>query len=471
MRSKTRFILITAGLASSAHAASLSVQDYLNQVRTQSPGYQASQSAQEGSKLTSLEGDNQYIPRLSMQASHMYDSREQIGITAGAKTTADNFSLGLEKQFDFGLKSKLSYSLLSNSTNGLSPLIFSGGALNYVQGQTQIDLEQPLWKNFLGKETRANATRDEAASLQVHYSERLNSKRLIAQAEASYFRLAIARDSVKLQEEVLDRAKKILDWSTKRVGNHLSDKSDMLQAKAAYQLRQIDLENGKNELRAASLAFNVLRNSTAESVNDQLMTIQTGEILKLTPPARAEKTDDVLAAEQGERLAVANNETSLQKVQPELSAFGTLAFNGVDNYLSPALSQSLSTNNPMYTVGLKFSMPLYVWETSDIRSGRVKQQLAAESNTRQKRLESDQTWADLSKKFEEARSRLKLAEELVNVQKEKLDYEKYRFNLGRTTTYQVLTFEQDYAQALITRLRIEQEIINYYSQMKVYASE
>ena len=57
------------------------------------------------------------------------------------------------------------------------------------------------------------------------------------------------------------------------------------------------------------------------------------------------------------------------------------------------------------------------------------------------------------------------------MQKEKLEYEKYRFELGRTTTYQVLTFEQDYAQALISRLMIEREILSLHAQLKTYAAE
>jgi outer membrane protein TolC len=449
-------------------AAPLTLQDYLQQVKTQSPGYQASQSTVEGSEQSARDGELQYIPKLSLSASHLNDRREVAGFFQGSKTIADNFSLGIEKQFEFGLKSKLSYTLLSNNQFNL-PATIPGGAFKFVQGNTQLDLEQPLWKNFFGKETRALSDRDEATSLQTHFLERLNSKRILAQAESAYFRLAIARESVRLQQEVLDRSKKILDWSTKRVKSNLADKSDMLQARAAYQLRQIELENNKNELRAAGLAFNILRNSSQEVVSDDLASIDTRQILTLKAPPRSEKTDDVAAAEQAERLATANQETQLQKTQPELVLFSTLAVNGVDNYLSPALAQSLTTANPMYMVGVRFSMPLYFWETSEIRAGRVKQQLAAESNTRQKRLESDQTWTDLNQKLIEAKERLKMADELVQAQKEKLDHEKTRFNLGRTTTYQVLTFEQDYASALIIRLKIEQEIISTYAQLKVFA--
>jgi outer membrane protein TolC len=462
------FILVSASHPSEARADSLTLNQYLDQVKSQSPGYQSSQNAQEGASMSANEGDLVTMPRLSLQASHLNDRREVAGFLSGSKTIADNFTLGIEKLWDFGLKSKLSYTLLSNNTFSV-PAGFNPDFFRYVQGSTMLELEQSLWRNFFGKETRAQADLAEAASLQVHFLERLNSKRVLAQAESAYFRLAIARESVRLQQEVVDRSKKILDWSTKRVRDHLSDKSDMLQARAAYQLRLIEFENVKNEEQAANLSFNALRNSTQAEVPETLSKINIPELLKLKAPERTAKPDEVAAAEQAERVALANQETSLQRVQPDLALFGNLGVNGVDRYLSPAISESFTFDHPMYLAGIRFSMPLYFWETSEIRAGRVKQQLAAEANTRQKRLESDSAWLDLNRKLTESGKRLAQAEELVQAQKEKLDHEKSRFTLGRTTTYQVLIFEQDYQLALLTRNRVEQELVNTYAQLKIQA--
>lgn len=467
------FILLFNGLqawASTASNTALGLDDYLEQVKRQSPGYSASQAAQEGADSTALEADLVTMPRLTLQASHLNDRREVAGFLAGSKTIADNFSLGLEKLWDFGLKSKLTYTLLSNNTFSLPPG-FNPDFFRFVQGSTMIELEQSLWKNAFGKETRAQAEQAEAASLQVKFLERLNSKRVLAQAESTYYRLAIARESVRLQQEVIDRAKKILDWTTKRVRDHLADKSDMLQARAAYQLRMMELENAKNEERSASLSFNALRNSTSGEVAEPLSKVSVPALLKLKAPARAEKPDEVAAAEQAERVARATQESYLQRVQPDLTVFGNLGFNGVDRYLSPALNQSFTLDNPMHTWGVRFSLPLYFWETSEIRSGRIKQQLAAEANTRQKQLEADSNWIDLNRKLQESALRLSMAEELVQAQKEKLDHEKSRFNLGRTTTYQVLIFEQDYQLALLTRNRIEQDFVNTYAQLKIQSAD
>jgi outer membrane protein TolC len=451
-----------------AHAAPLSLQGYLDQVKSQSPAVQSSTNLIEGSKSTSMESDLLFMPRFFLNATYTYDRRQFPNAFFGGRTNSDNFNLGFEKQFDFGLAAKLSYTLFNNNTTNLPAIIFPNGVNAYTSGQTQLDLNQSLWRNFFGKETRATETVAEASSLAAHYGESFKLKQTLAQAENAYFRLAIANESVTLEKELLDRAKRILDWTTRRVANHLTDRIDMLQSKASFQARAISLQTALEEQRAARLSFNQFRNLEQDVVGEEITLAGTDMIQNLKAPKRAPVSDDIKAAEQNERLVRANNELALQKAQPDLNVFATAAFNGVDRYLSPALANSLSTQNPYYVLGLKFSMPLYFLETAEIRGGRVKQQLAAESATRQKTLESTQAFQDLEQRLGEAQARLKMADELVTLQKEKLEYEKYRFNLGRTTTYQVLTFEQDYAQALIARLRVEREILATHSQLKTY---
>ncbi len=454
-----------------AQAATLSLQEYLQQVAHDSPALKSSQETIQGSLSAAKESDLPYIPKFTALASHMLDERVNFNPFVGNYTQLDTFNFGFEKQFDFGLNAKLTYGLNNNYSSGISPLVYPGGILRYSQGQTELDLTQPLWRNLFGSETKANEKLTEASALQTHFAEKFKLKQLTSQAETAYYQLAIAREAIRLQQELLISSKKTLDWTVKRVSNQLTDKIDMLQAKASYQARQISLQTALDQARNAQLVFNTLRNITSSEVNENLSLISTDEIMSIQAPLKAEVTDDIKAAEQNERVAIASNEVAKQKDLPDLSLFASMATNGVNQYLSPAVSDSISTTHPMYSVGVKLSMPLYFAETAEMRSGRVKQQLAAEDLTRQKRLENIQTWNDLNKKLQEAKVRLKMADTLVQMQKEKIDHERYRFSLGRTTTYQVLMFEQDYSQALISRLLVEQEVVGLHSQLKTYAAE
>ena len=462
-------ISVFTGLSVFANPQYLQLDDYLEQVKTKSPGVKSSNLQVEGTKESSKEGDLIYNTRFSFMGSYMDDQRKSSGLLAGSTSTSSSMLFAFDQQFSTGTAAKLSYTLANSNTLGINPIFASAMQSKYSIGQTELDLTQSLWKNAFGIETRATSDLAEAASLASYYAEKFKLKQTFSQAESTYYRLAIARESYQLQQEVLDHSKKILDWADKRVRNQLADKVDMLQAKAAFQGRQLELEAAKNEQRSAQLAFNVLRSSTSDDVAESLEPLNTESILNIEAPKKAEVTDDIRAAEQSERVAISSNELSRQKAQPDLSLIGSIAYNGVNTIQSTAVKESFGTTNPMYKIGVQFTMPLFIGETSEIRSGRIKQQFAAEALTLQTKLTNAQTWDDLEKKFSEAKGRLKMADELVKAQKEKLDHEKYRFNLGRTTTFQVLTYEQDYEQSLITRLHIAQEILTVHAQMKAYS--
>ena len=60
---------------------------------------------------------------------------------------------------------------------------------------------------------------------------------------------------------------------------------------------------------------------------------------------------------------------------------------------------------------------------------------------------------------------------MEKLQKEKMLNEQDRLKRGRSTTYQTLVFEQDYAQAQALRIRVQTEILAYHNQLKLYGSE
>ena len=452
-------------------AETLSLNQYLEQVQGTSPSVQSNKFAAEGALQASKEGDLQYIPKLSVLANTTRDERLFGNSLLAGKTSSNNLVLGVEEQFRFGLNAKLSYNLMNNSTTGLIPQLFPGGALVYTVGQTELDLNFPLWRNLFGSENQATEIVAEASSLATKFSSSFQSKVIAANAEAAYYKLGITRETVRLLQQVLDRSQQILKWNSKRVAQRLTDRADELQSQAAYQSKLLDLETGLDDQRTAQLSFNALRNQVSNTVTEELTPISTAEILALSSPQKTDERDDLKAAEQNDRVIRANHELAKQKATPDLSIYSQIAYNGVDRYLSPAMSESFSAQHPLYVVGVKFTFPIYFWETSDIRVGRMKEMSASEADLRQKRLDQSQAWEDLNRKFEAYKKKLLLADSLVKMQDEKLKYERYRFNLGRTTTYYVLTFEQDYTLALITRLKIEQDLLNTYSQLKTFAKD
>jgi outer membrane protein TolC len=75
---------------------------------------------------------------------------------------------------------------------------------------------------------------------------------------------------------------------------------------------------------------------------------------------------------------------------------------------------------------------------------------------------------DLQKHFKDAMSRLSLARDLEKLQGEKLKYERERFNSGRTTSFQVLQFEDNFSDASLSRLRVENELVAMRAKARLY---
>ncbi|HAN03948.1 MAG TPA: TolC family protein, partial [Elusimicrobia bacterium] len=57
---------------------------------------------------------------------------------------------------------------------------------------------------------------------------------------------------------------------------------------------------------------------------------------------------------------------------------------------------------------------------------------------------------------------------IEEAQRAKLEYEKQRLKEGRTTTYQVLTFEQDYTNAQYTRVSAAAQVLSTLANLKLY---
>ena len=75
---------------------------------------------------------------------------------------------------------------------------------------------------------------------------------------------------------------------------------------------------------------------------------------------------------------------------------------------------------------------------------------------------------ELNLKVSEAKRRLGLAKEIEKTQQKKLENERARMKMGRSVLYQVVLFEQDYANSQLLTLKTELQILAFLSQMKTY---
>ncbi len=458
---------LTAGSVLAQEKTELSLEQYLSQVRQENLGARSSTLGSEAGFLRSDEGDLITAWTPFFNASFGVDERETV-VTAfqGTSTSTNSYSLGIRKLTDFGLQTSLYYGLVYQNVEGVNPQFVPDPAYNTTG--LNLELRQPILRDGFGRTVRANKTRIEASALAQGYGQKFVGIQTLAQAEQAYWGLALARELVDATQENLRSAERLRDWAARRVRLNLADRADLLQVEAAVLARKLEVESAKDQLDAAERAFNTARGLDSDEVPERLAKISGDTIERINLPERAGPRANLKSAEQEFRAATAIAKIEEEKSKPELSVFANIALTGRDPVLGDAVSKSVTMNYPNRSVGVNFSVPLDIGTMSRNQKAYALQAESAELRYRQTSFEEERLWKDSVARFTEARERLKLARQMESAQKEKLQAERTRQQRGRTTMFQVITFEQDFVTAQQARIRAQAEVLNLAAQLKTF---
>lgn len=468
IRDNTLFALLMTFPAIS-FSAQLTMTDFLKQVNEKNQSMVASQLTIDGTSERSNEGKLLFRPSFFAQAQSAIDKKPTTNVNAqGDRTDYNYISAGIQEQFNFGLTGKLSYNLSHTKIYNASPAFLPINDFN--DGIASLELSQSLWRNFLGKEANSQADIITSQSAATKHSEEYKMKATLAQAESLYWSLSQIRKVVKVQKESLERAQKIRNWTQGRLNNGLAESSDFLQADANFKAREYELKSSTQDLRNLQRAFNSMRGLDAETIDEELEAVDSSKLKSLQLPSKAELREDTKAAIELQKISKASADLSIEKNKPTLEVYGTYALNGRDVVKSEAISNSFKTNHDTRAIGVRFVAPIDFITTNDNISGYKKEQLAAEQNVQRKLFEQEQQWNDLVARFEDAKTKLSFVEKIEEAQRIKASNERDRLTKGRTVTFQVLNFEQDYAQSELAKIQTETNILNIYSQLKTFSA-
>jgi outer membrane protein TolC len=456
-------------LPTSLLSAELTLEKYLEEVQNKNQGLIASKLLEDGAKSRSQEASLIFKPSLFAVAQTVQDKKPTTNkLAQGDRTDYTLFTAGIAEQFRTGLQAKLSYNLshthIYNASNTFLPVS------DFRDGVATLELSQSLWRNFWGKEARAQQELIRSSSKANMHAEIFKTKIILSQAEAVYWSLSQMKKIVKVQTENLERAQKIKAWAQKRLNSGLGESSDYLQSDANYKAREYELKSTLQELKNLQRSFNALRGIQSDQISDELEVAAAGKIKKLEIPAKAPLREDVMAALELQKISKANAELAIEKNKPTLELFGSYAMNGRDPNTSEALSNSTKTDHDTKAIGIRLNAPLDFSTSSHVIHGYQKEKIAATENYERKKFDVEKEWNDLVAKFEDAKEKLSLIEKIEEAQKIKASNERDRLSKGRTVTFQVLNFEQDYAQSELARIQVETNILNLYSQLKVFSA-
>lgn len=455
--------LLIAGRASAQSKVSL--ESYLSSVRAKDPAFQSSQKMKEGA--AKVQGSAGLMTGLNLVSSYsqLSDGRPTVNQSAqGDKTENNTWSVGLQQLTPFGFQWNLSqyysHTTIRNSTIIAMP--------DYYDSYPQLQVGVNLWRNLLGAETRANRL---AAESQLN-AQKINADIGFIQRESeikmAFYNLATQQENYEIQKDSLARTEKILSWSESRVKRNLSDRSDLYQTQALTSARRIDLMNAENKLKQAARTYNSFLGIDSDQVSDQLV-VDEIDVNKLSLQKQATKKRlDLLAQQEAIKAQERGYLAQKEKNKPSLDLNLIYSKYGRDTTASEAQAKVYKDNRDYYLLAVNFSMPIDQWTASDARGGYEdladSQALAEEVRQRNEKLE----WISTVDQATTLAQQLKIVRELESVQKAKADLERSKYNNGRSTTYQVLTFEQDYVNSRNQRINLELQLRQFINSLDLY---
>ncbi|WP_413568554.1 TolC family protein [Bdellovibrio sp. HCB117] len=462
------FSLILAATLVGNSASAMNLSEYLDQVKQHSLGYKASSEQAEASQLKTREADLFFTPRLFANARIGYDGKEPFGSTITYdELKMQNYSLGVSQDFSFGLETKLSYAM--DRTEVVGADLPAGIPNSFWDATPLLELNMPLWGNGFGRTARANEELTRQQNVAEKFGAEAESVGTLVEAEAAYWSLASAQELVQVQKRALKQAQSILDYVSRKARMNLGENADVLQAKAMVEATIFGVQQAENSEKAARRAFNTFLNRKAEEPAPALDGINYSSLGTVeVPKARPGDRYDVKAAEAQSRLAQASAKVTEEKNKPTLDLYGSYALNGRNEELNDALKAAGEDGRDTAFVGLRFNLPLNVFALNDAKAGALKASKAAEFSYQAKQFNQEQEWTNLVEQMAEAKESLRLATNIVNAQKAKLDNERTRLRQGRTTTYQVLLFEQDFSQSEVNRVQAAAQILGLQARVKLY---
>lgn len=460
--------LIFGAVLYSEMSSAITLDEYLSQVKSDSYSVKATEAQAEGASLKARESDAVFTPKLFANARVGYDGKESTtsGLTYD-ELRMQNYSLGVSQDFSFGLQTKISYAL--DRTELVGSNLSSSTPKTTWYATPLVELSMPLWGNGFGRSTRANQNLLMNQNKAEEFGARTQNSVYLVEAEAAYWRLSATQEVVQVQTRALKNAQNILDYVQKKARMNLGEQADVLQAQALVEATKYQLQLAQNQEKAARRMFNTFINKSGDSEVSSLEILPFDKISATPVPEKrpGDRADYKAAVAQAE-AAKSAAQLVAERNKPNVDLYGSYAINGKNNDLDKALSNVSETSRDTAFIGVRLNVPLNISATSDAKAGALKAERAAELNVQYKQFTQEQDWYNLTQQLVEAKENFRLASNIVNAQKAKLENERTRLRQGRTTTYQVLMFEQDFSNSEANRVQAASAVLGLQTQIKLY---
>ncbi len=431
---------VTASLAEPASGI-ITLEQYLDSVAKNNANVQAAMLKKQSANLKRRQADLSETPfAFQANAGFLNDQKEtMLPAQQGTQTKGKQYSFELSKVFATGTSVSAKWGQTYSETTGTLPPIVIPPEWDSLY---QISFSQSLWKNSFGRATRLRHEREDAMTqIAVLEAEKAGLQALI-KAEDAFWDYAVKTLDTKEKAEALGRAEKIRNWTSRRLRNGIGDRADLLQIEALVARRKLEQLSSANAKETARRVFI----DTLGNPDDQnLMPSTQGLALVRKLNADKRQAIDVWVMQHQAKAGETGALEAADMIRPDLSVQGAFGANARDANLGTSSSSALDSSNNFYNVGIRLGVSLDFGLQNDIAAAARAESKAARMIADKLNQDTSISWNEVVRQHAELSASIELMEKLSKTLDEQLEREQTRLEIGRTTTAQVVTFENEVA--------------------------
>jgi outer membrane protein TolC len=463
--------LILTSLVWAQVSSAMTLDEYLSQVQKKNRNLQSLESSQEAASLRYDANNLELSPILSAGANYIDD--KALNFSTGGNVTHSQvrqYSLGLAKKFSTGTSASIVGSLQAMNLEGTTPTT-GPLAAEFHTGTMAFSLTQSLWKDFYGRSTALRWEREASQRQSEKTGYNLQAKQTLISAESAFWDLLYMQNELEIRQASLERAQKIEGWVRRRASNGIGDRADVLNAQGLVAARQLQLISTQDELKAVqknfALQLELAENEPLPKLDGNLEQVRPLNQFVTGEQGRIMRLDTYLAVLEAKVKKVSSAE-SAERVRPDVLLQGQYKTNGYDTTDPGAASRMTDKEHPTTSVGVTFSWALD-WESKDaLRNSARADAVAAELKRDRGLLESQTSWSEINRRHSELSAKITAASKLSEIQTSKAAAERDKLSKGRSITSNVITAEQDAAEAQLTLTKLKAEQRKLESQGRLF---
>lgn len=413
-------------------------------------------------------------------------SNTQLTNTTTLVQSTESFQAAYSQFWDFGMNAQLTFA--SNRFKFNSPAF----TLNpYTSGDLDLQVTQNLLNGFgpavNGRNIRVQKNNQKVTNLQFE-------QQVITTVSAVlnlYWDLVSFRQDLQARQQELQTAQQLLEDNRRQVALGVLAEIEITRAEAQVYTSQQDLMVSQTNLAQQETVLKnaLVRNGVASA---GLSAVHVIPLDRIVLPGREENTplEQLVSDALAHRVEVAQDKTNIESnkmnlvgikssLKPQLQAFAELTNNGLTGVLVPPppgfpppgpavnyldggygnfLAQIFRRNYPNYSAGFSLNIPI---RNRAAQSDYVTSELELRQNELNLHKTESQIAVDVQNALiglQQARARYDAAAHARELQQQTFSADQRKYELGATTSYQVMQDQRDLANSVSTEV---QALANY----------